>query len=110
MYAYGIARLVRLEAWRKQLPEDSYGNPRDYDYRAAPASEDNAQDESLMKLRSALNELPETQKQIILLQLDDELSLEDIARVTSLPLNTVKSHIHRAKRILKIIIMEEGEL
>jgi RNA polymerase sigma factor (sigma-70 family) len=110
MYAYGVARLVRLEAWRKQVPEDAYADPRGYDFRIAPTSKENSADDSLLKLRSAINELPETQKQIILLQLDDELSLEKIARVVSLPLNTVKSHIHRAKKILKSILINEGEL
>ena len=108
MYAYGIARLVRLEAWKSQLPEISYSDPREYDFRVVQAH-GSSSDDALAKLRSALDELPETQKQIVLLHIDAELSLQDIARLVGLPLNTVKSHIHRAKKILKSVLLVEGE-
>ena len=108
MYAYGIARLVRMEAWKKTLPEDSYADPKDYDFRIEASAKD-VDSDSTVRLRLALNELPEIQKQVVLLHIDEELKLGDIAQIVGLPLNTVKSHIHRAKENLKMILADQGD-
>lgn len=48
--------------------------------------------------------LPVIQKTILLLFHHENLSLQEIAVITSLPLNTVKSHLFRARKQLKEII------
>jgi len=101
-YAYGIARLVRLEAWKGEPLEQLADDPRDFDRQASrlvsdPASEDHRGEQ----LREAIHSLAEPQKQILLLLIDCELSLAEIAELLALPLNTIKSHIHRAKENLR---------
>jgi RNA polymerase sigma-70 factor (ECF subfamily) len=108
VFAYGIARNVRLEAWKAVTPEDSYADPKDFDFRRVVSShEPSAEEMRLAQLRSAIMSLSEIQRQIILLHLDDELTLSQISEILAVPLNTVKSHIHRAKELLKEILVKE---
>ena len=48
-----------------------------------------------------LNELPLPQRSVLLLHFIEEFSLEEIAGITGVPLGTVKSRMHHAKRALK---------
>jgi RNA polymerase sigma-70 factor (ECF subfamily) len=52
-------------------------------------------------VRTAVAELPEKYRICIDLSFFYELTYEEIARITAFPVNTVKSHILRAKRILR---------
>ncbi|MDR1095088.1 MAG: sigma-70 family RNA polymerase sigma factor [Spirochaetaceae bacterium] len=52
-------------------------------------------------VRTAVRELPEKYRICIDLSFFYELTYEEIARITAFPVNTVKSHILRAKRILR---------
>ncbi len=54
-----------------------------------------------MSIREAIKELPETAAQCIELYFFYEQSHAEISRITGLPINTIKSHIFRAKKILK---------
>jgi RNA polymerase sigma-70 factor (ECF subfamily) len=94
-YAYGIARFVRLEALKaRPLPvEADPAAPR------AHASPEAALEEKrrIGELQRGLDRLPDIQREILLLVLDEELSLVEIASLMEMPLGTVKSHIHRAK-------------
>ena len=45
----------------------------------------------------AIEKLTELQQTILLLFYQDELSLEEISMVLEMPVNTVKSHLFRAK-------------
>lgn len=106
MFAYGIARLVRMEAWKAAPPEVPMGD--------APLPDvSSAQDENLYlenqltRLRGSILELNETQKEILLLHIDQDLTLSEIGTLIGLPLNTVKSHIYRAKEILRERLVKE---
>jgi RNA polymerase sigma-70 factor (ECF subfamily) len=52
-------------------------------------------------VRTAVRELPEKYRICIDLSFFYELTYEEIARMTAIPINTVKSHVLRAKRILR---------
>jgi RNA polymerase sigma-70 factor (ECF subfamily) len=111
MYAYGIARLVRLEAYKETPNEDLFGDPIEFETRSSTlTTETGAHEAELqsLRLREAIEKLNETQKQIVLLHIDQELTLQEIGTLVRLPLNTVKSHIHRAKEILRITLTSEG--
>lgn len=60
--------------------------------------------EEINLLAAAVNKLAPVQKAVILLFHLDGLSLEEISGVINLPLNTIKSHLHRARRQLKEIL------
>lgn len=52
-------------------------------------------------VREAVNELPERYSECLDMYFFHDLSYEQIAEVTELPVNTIKSHIFRAKKILR---------
>ncbi len=107
MYAFGIARYVRLERRRDQFSEpnmvglDEVENVSD---GQADASQKMLRFESFQQLREALLQLKPVQQDIVLLHFDEELSLVQIAQLLELPLNTIKSHLHRAKAQLHSIL------
>ncbi|MGZ3744597.1 MAG: RNA polymerase sigma factor [Pseudobdellovibrionaceae bacterium] len=103
-YTFGIARYIRLEA-QKDRPEfdlvedeaslDVPGEPKDLFETA--------------HLRWAIRQLKPIEQEIILLMIDTESSLEEIAVGLNLPIGTVKSHVHRAKENLRQIMEVKNE-
>jgi RNA polymerase sigma factor (sigma-70 family) len=59
-------------------------------------------------IQKLLDRLPPRSKAILSLYYLQELSYEEIGAVMALPLGTVKTHLHRAKRALRDMIVEEG--
>ena len=110
MFAYGIAKNIRYEKWKSARPEDHYADPKEYDHRVTEQQEVDQVEAHLAQLRNAISELNEIQSQVILLHIDQELTLQEIGGILGLPLNTVKSHAHRAKEILKKKLNPEGEV
>jgi RNA polymerase sigma-70 factor (ECF subfamily) len=55
-------------------------------------------------LTAAIEQLPAVQKTVLLLFHHDDLSLDEIAQILSIPVNTVKSHLFRARKNLKAIL------
>jgi RNA polymerase sigma-70 factor, ECF subfamily len=53
------------------------------------------------KLRELVAGLPETQRVILTLRYQEDLDPSDICGIVGLPVNTVKSHLHRALRSLR---------
>lgn len=60
-------------------------------------------------VRSAVQSLADKYRLPVLLFYMEELSLSEIASVLRLPEGTVKSRLHRAKRILQQMLMEKQE-
>ena len=59
------------------------------------------QQERTQVLQSAINELPDYQRAMVVLYHTEGLSYEEIAAVFSLPIGTVKSRLNRARLVLK---------
>ena len=72
----------------------------EFDDKAVYSSkkEESLQDEALS---TAINNLPETEKQIIHLFYLDEMKITEISVILEIPVGTVKSRLNRARRILK---------
>lgn len=60
-------------------------------------------------VRSALAGLPEHYREIVVLREFEELSYQEIAEVTQLPIGTVMSRLSRARRALRDALTESGE-
>ena len=60
--------------------------------------------EDIKHLNLAINELPKIQKSIVLLYYQEEVSLEEIGKILEIPVNTVKSHLFRARKSLKELL------
>ncbi|MBI1800314.1 MAG: sigma-70 family RNA polymerase sigma factor, partial [Chloroflexi bacterium] len=57
-------------------------------------------------VQRALAELPAGYRAVLSLRYNDELSYEDIARILDLPLNTVRTHLFRAKAQLRLLLAD----
>jgi len=62
------------------------------------------------RVREAISRLPERFHTAVVLSYFDELSLEEIARIESCPVGTIKSRVFRGKQILREILEEENVL
>ena len=61
-----------------------------------------------MDIHSALAILKEEERVCVTLQLIDGYSLDEIAKMTDMPVNTVKSHLRRGKEKLTIYLKNNG--
>lgn len=57
-------------------------------------------------LEVAVGKLPAIQKTLLLLFHQDELSLDEISGIIEMPINTVKSHLFRARANLKEMLLQ----
>lgn len=62
------------------------------------------EEENIKQLNKAIDTLNEFQKAVLLLFHQDELSLDEISIVMEMPVNTVKSHLFRARNLLKRLL------
>ncbi|HET8799344.1 MAG TPA: RNA polymerase sigma factor [Thermoanaerobaculia bacterium] len=53
------------------------------------------------RLRTLVDELPEMQRAVLTLRYQEDLDPSEICRIVNLPVNTVKSHLHRALQSLR---------
>ena len=97
------AKLQSLEtesedgAYQMQL-ESSAPTPEQYQERKEWKSE----------IESVVKCLPSAYRELILLRHTQELSYDEIAEVTNLPLGTVKNRLFRAREMMREIFVERG--
>lgn len=91
VYLNNRARVKRFAA----LPED-YETKAAMDDHASPRRTDLRRD-----LDTAIAGLPERYRAVVMLYYLQEVSYPEIAEILELPLGTVKTHLHRAKRMLR---------
>jgi RNA polymerase sigma factor (sigma-70 family) len=60
--------------------------------------------EQISQLKNLINMLPEIQKSVLLLFYHDEQGLDEISSILEMPVNTIKSHLFRARNTLKQIM------
>lgn len=99
-WLYRIARNRLADHWRARSHRPPA--PADADERLARVPDDDTPERSLSaqqrhhQLHQALQALPEQQREVLLLRLEQELSLEDIGRITGVGRETVKSRLRYA--------------
>ena len=59
-------------------------------------------------LEAALGQLRPEYRRLVIMRYLEDLSYEEIADILSLPLGTVKSHLHRARAALAVVMTEAG--
>ena len=109
-WLFGIARQKCAQHWRKPprdhepieeladvLPDDA-DDPRDWLIRREREEE----------FLARLAELPEPQREVLLLHFLEDFSLEEIADITDAPVGTVKSRLHYAKRALRKLLEDKS--
>ncbi len=100
-YAFGIARFVRLEAIKNSPCFDLVDDENKLDVSTAHNS---FPSDKVAHLRWAIKQLKPIEQEILLLMLDADTQLDQIASNLNIPLGTVKSHVHRAKEQLRQIM------
>jgi RNA polymerase sigma-70 factor (ECF subfamily) len=106
-WLYQIAHNLLIDQYRRTRPEVSAGEDEDGALREFP--DDAAREperqltdfEERRRLQRALEELPDDQRIAIQLRLEQELPLEEIARITGVGRETVKSRLRYALDKLK---------
>jgi RNA polymerase sigma-70 factor (ECF subfamily) len=85
--------LARRPWWRRSISIDTIAEPR-VEARLADPFRDR-------RLRALIAELPPHQRLVVTLRYQEELTPNEIGEVAGLPVNTVKSHLHRALLALR---------
>lgn len=98
-WIYRIARDRAFRTLRKR--EIVTALPENFELR--DESEDNSAftAEDAVGIHAALDKLPPDQREVLVLRYLEEMPYEEIARVVNLPLGTVRSRLHYAKRALR---------
>ncbi len=108
-WLFGIARQKCARHWRKP--------PRDHEpveelADVLPDDADDPADWLIRREREAefltrLAELPEPQREALLLHFLEDFSLEEISEITDVSVGTVKSRLHYAKQALRKLLEEQ---
>lgn len=61
-------------------------------------------------LTGALNRLSTTYREVIILRYFEDLKIEDVAHVLDINVNTAKSRLYKALKLLRIQLQDEGEI
>ena len=110
-WLFGIAHQKCLQAWRR--------HGRDDQIQEALAVEDPDEverpDARLLQIEDeaafleGLARLPAPQRSVLLLHYLEDFSLETIAGITGIPVGTVKSRLHHARRALRELLASPPE-
>jgi len=103
-YLVTIALNLARDQWRKEQWVESEGLGSDFDQQAAsePDVETLVEEREVRTdLENAIHRLPSPYRAVIELRYEGELNYEEIAQVMQSPVNTIKTHLHRAKKLLQ---------
>lgn len=108
-WLYQIAHNLVIDQYRRARPEVSASNDDEDEAAVRDFPDDDAREperqlsdfEERRRLQLALDELPEDQRLALHLRLEQELSLEEIARICGVGRETVKSRLRYALDKLK---------
>lgn len=112
-WLYAIARNTALShreqaARRAMFSLDAIGEPAAAAAAAAAAAPPGAGDPE-QELWNLVAALPEPYRRVIVLFHMEGKSYEEVARMLNLPLNTVRTHLHRARKLLGATMEEEKQ-
>lgn len=97
-WLFGIARRTLMDRLRRRYAAP-LSVPVDEADLATPAPDDLTED--LLDMHDALGRLPPVEREVLVLFYLRELSLEQLAELLAIPAGTVKSRLHRARRLLR---------
>jgi len=107
-FVFATARHVQLRCWRQRkeqpVPLEEVLNIRDPGPSPAALA---ATREQLGRALNAISRFDDPLRSVLLLRFVEDFSIEEIANVLEMPMGTVKSHIHRGRMQLKLILTEQ---
>ncbi len=109
-WLFGIAHQKCIQHWRKQsreemLREELVETPVEFETGPDDLLIREEREAEFMKL---LNQLPLSQRSVLLLRFVEDFSLEEIGNITGAQVGTVKSRLHYAKRALRKLWEEKS--
>ncbi len=115
-WLYRIAQNLAIDFLRKQKKtvylDDQTGQDNDMSWQLesqTPRPEDVALFHDFQTaLEAALHELAPMYRMVLLLRFAHDMSYEDIAKVTELPITTIKTRLHRARESLRQALVKRG--
>ena len=100
-YLFGIARNVMRRHWRgKSLVRTDGVVIADMIDPGSSVIDELATQEEFRRAMDAIEQLSDPERQIILLRFVEMFKVEEIAGIMEMPVNTIKSHIHRGRKKL----------
>lgn len=105
-WIYAITRNAAISALRSRRRNLSTSDPAVLGEVEAVAAPPAAQDDPA--LWRQVEALPEKQRQAVILYYQDERPVEEVAQMMGLPVNTVKTHLHRARASLAAALSATG--
>ena len=119
-WLWRITRNLAISAMRKKRPDLWLDEPAGEDGEApaidgvadgnaAPANIPVELSEDRARLRAAVAALPARRREILLLRIDAEMTVAEIAETLGMPIGTVLGAMHRAIASLKESLAEKGE-
>jgi RNA polymerase sigma-70 factor, ECF subfamily len=112
-YLVTIAMNLVRDRWRKDRFLDFSGLEDIQEVLPSPLPDPEAlveATETLQALAEAVAELPNAYKAVIALRYEAGLSYTEIAELLELPINTIRTHLRRAKIQLRKVLAEQGSL
>lgn len=102
-YLVTIALNIQRDQWRAnrwledrvEIPEDAPGRLEE-DPAVVVENEEQTQ-----RLNEAIHQLPGIYRAVIALRYDAGMRYEEMSEALNIPVNTVRTHLHRAKRLLR---------
>jgi RNA polymerase sigma-70 factor (ECF subfamily) len=115
-WLYRIAHNAAIDYMRRQNPnqqslelENDEGNYQLQIESPNPTPEqERERDEWRMEIESVVRCLPNNYRDLIILRHSQDLSYEEIAEITNLPLGTVKNRLFRAREMMREMFIERG--
>ncbi|HEY3838499.1 MAG TPA: sigma-70 family RNA polymerase sigma factor [Bryobacteraceae bacterium] len=95
-WLYAIARNVRVDHYRKAYRQEAHEAQMDEHFEAAAPT-----DAGISGMEALLAELPESQREVLVMLKVCGMSLEEVARATSSSVGSVKQKAHRAYETLR---------
>jgi RNA polymerase sigma-70 factor (ECF subfamily) len=102
-WIYAITRNAAVSVLRGRRRTVSLSEPDVLEQLESLPAEDKT-DADEMALRRHFEALPEKQRQAVTLYYLDERSVEEVAEMMGAPVNTVKTHLHRARARLAAVL------
>ena len=100
-FIFGIARNVLLETFRrKRLIQEDVCSLEEMPSNKPSVFQEVSSPDELKFVLNIIRQFKEPERQILLLRFIEGLKLDEIASIMKMPLNSVKSHIHRSRKKL----------
>jgi RNA polymerase sigma-70 factor, ECF subfamily len=108
-WIYAITRNTAISALRKRSRLVSLSEPDVSAVVDTIESRESTDDAAEPQLWRLVETLPDKQRQVVVLFYQDDRSVEEVADMLGMPVNTVKTHLHRARARLASALGAEKE-